>query len=427
MAALIVAEGGVEGACTRQPRELHGRDRPAAPGLFPAPRGMHDLSGGRDARDVTELDPLDMPDDRGAHLAAVWHPHHVEQRRLTSFSHGAGCGCKLGPTDLETVLGTLALPELQANVLVAADTGDDAAVVRLSDGQALVATLDFFTPIVDDPYDWGRIAATNAFSDVYAMGARPFLALNVAAWPVDDLPLEMLGEVLQGGIDVASKAGAAVLGGHTITDPEPKYGMVALGLADPERIVRNSTVPPEAHLFLTKPLGIGIATTAHKRGVAEHELLSAAVELMTTLNDAAAEAMVEVGAEAATDVTGFGLLGHLRRMLATSGVGARIDASAVPVLPGVLDLAMLDIVPGGTRRNHAYLRPTVQWGRLSLPEQLVLADAQTSGGLLIAATDHEWMAQELTGRGLVWADVGVTVEGRPGTIAVTGRLAGHAG
>ena len=346
----------------------------------------------------------------------------MEQRRLTSFSHGAGCGCKLGPTDLETVLGTLSLPEVTGDVLVAADTGDDAAVVRLSDGQALVATLDFFTPIVDDPYDWGRIAATNALSDVYAMGARPFLALNITAWPVDDLPLEMLGQVLQGGIDVASKAGAAVLGGHTITDPEPKYGMVALGLADPERIVRNSTAPPGAHLFLTKPLGIGIATTAHKRRIASSDLLRAAVELMTTPNDIAADAMVEVGAEAATDVTGFGLLGHLQRMLAASGVGARIDASAVPVLPGVLDLAMLDVVPGGTRRNHAHLRPTVQWGRLSMPEQLVLADAQTSGGLLIAATDHEWMAEELTGRGMAWADIGVTVEGRPGTVAVTGRL-----
>ena len=347
----------------------------------------------------------------------------MEQRRLTSFSHGAGCGCKLGPTDLETVLGTLSLPELKSDVLVAADTGDDAAVVRLSDGQALVATLDFFTPIVDDPYDWGRIAATNALSDVYAMGARPFLALNIAAWPVDDLPLEMLGQVLQGGVDVASKAGAAVLGGHTITDPEPKYGMVALGLADPERIVRNSTAPPDAHLFLTKPLGIGIATTAHKRGIAEPELLRSTVELMTTPNDAASEAMVEVGAEAATDVTGFGLLGHLQRMLAASGVGARIDASAVPVLPDILELAMRDVVPGGTQRNHAYLRSTVQWGRLSLPEQLVLADAQTSGGLLIAALDHEWMAGELTRRGIAWADIGVTAAGRPGTIAVTGRLA----
>ena len=324
------------------------------------------------------------------------------------------------------MLGTLSLPELGPDVLVAADTGDDAAVVKLSGTQALVATLDFFTPIVDDPYDWGRIAAMNALSDVYAMGAKPFLALNIVAWPVDDLSLEMLGQVLQGGIDVASKASVAVLGGHTITDPEPKYGMVALGLAEPERIVRNSTVPPGAHLLLTKPLGIGIATTAHKRGVAEPELLAAAVELMTSPNDAASEAMVEAGAEAATDVTGFGLLGHLQRMLVASRVGATIDASSVPVLPGVLDHAMRDVVPGGTKRNHAYLGPNVDWGELSTPEQLVLADAQTSGGLLIATIDPERTARELASRGVAWADIGLAIEDGPGTIAVTGRLASDA-
>jgi selenide,water dikinase len=347
-----------------------------------------------------------------------------DERRLTSFSHGAGCGCKLGPSDLTTLLGTLALPELGEEVLVAADTGDDAAVVRLPDGNALIATLDFFTPIVDDPYDWGRIAATNALSDVYAMGGRPFLALNIVNWPVDDLPLEMLGEVLQGGIDVATKAGVSVLGGHSITDPEPKYGMVALGLADPERIVRNSTAPPDAHLFLTKPLGLGIVSTAIKRGVAEPDLVARAIDLMTTTNAEASEAMVEVGAEAATDVTGFGLLGHLQRLLAASGVGARIDASAVPVLPGVLELAMMDVVPGGSRRNHAFVAPNVQWGRLSRPEQLILADAQTSGGLVIAATDHEWLGERMNGAGVGFADIGVTVAGRPGTIAVTGRLSG---
>jgi selenide,water dikinase len=348
-------------------------------------------------------------------------------RRLTSFSHGAGCGCKLGPTDLETVLGTLSMPELDPDVLVAADTGDDGAVVRLSQDQALVATLDFFTPIVDDPYDWGRIAATNALSDVYAMGARPFLTLNIVAWPVDDLPLAMLGQVLQGGIDVASKAGAAVLGGHTITDPEPKYGMVALGLAEPERILRNSTVPAGARLILTKPLGIGIATTAHKRGVASEELLAAAVELMTTPNDGASEAMVAVGAEAATDVTGFGLLGHLQRMLEASGVGARIDASAIPVLPGVLELADEGVVPGGTQRNRAYLRSAVEWGELTKPEQLVLSDAQTSGGLLIATLDAERMTRELDGCGVRWWDVGEAIEGTPGGIQVTGRLASALG
>jgi selenide,water dikinase len=344
--------------------------------------------------------------------------------RLTSFSHGAGCGCKLGPTDLETVLGDLSLPQLDPSVLVAADTGDDAAVVKLSDDQTLVATLDFFTPIVDDPYDWGRIAATNALSDVYAMGARPLLTLNIAAWPVDDLPIEMLGQVLQGGIDVASKAGAAVLGGHTITDPEPKYGMVALGLAEPERIVRNSTVPAGARLFLSKPLGIGIVTTGHKRGVVSEELLRAAVELMTTPNDAASEAMVAAGAEAATDVTGFGLLGHLHRMLRASGVAARIDAPAIPILPGVLGLARDDVVPGGTQRNRAYLRSSVDWGELGRPEQLVLADAQTSGGLLIAARDPDRLVREFDGRGVQWWDLGEAIGGTPGAIEIQGGLAG---
>ena len=348
------------------------------------------------------------------------------ERRLTSFSHGAGCGCKLGPNDLETVLGTLSLPGVDPNVLVAADTADDAAVVRLSDRQALVATLDFFTPIVDDPYDWGRIAATNALSDVYAMGARPILTLNIVAWPVDNLPLEMLGQVLQGGMDVASKAGAAVLGGHTITDPEPKYGMVALGLTEPERVVRNSTVPPGARLFLTKPIGIGIATTAHKRGVDPAELLGRAVELMTTPNDAASEAMVAAGAEAATDVTGFGLLGHLHRMLEASGVAARIDASAIPVIPGVLELAADDVVPGGTQRNRSYLRPFVEWGEVTVPEQMVLADAQTSGGLLIATRDPKRLAPELDARGVRWWDVGASVEGMPGRIEVSGSLAAEA-
>jgi len=346
----------------------------------------------------------------------------VEPRRLTSFSHGAGCGCKLGPSDLETVLGTLSLPGVTEDVLVAADTGDDAAVVRIADGQALIATLDFFTPIVDDPYDWGRIAATNALSDVYAMGGRPLLALNIVSWPVDDLPLEMLGQVLQGGIDAASKAGAHVLGGHSITDPEPKYGMVALGLADASRVVRNSTAVPGARLFLTKPLGLGIVSTALKRGTAEPDLVERAVDLMTTLNDAAAEAMVAAGAVAATDVTGFGLLGHLHRMLSASGVAATVDASAVPVLPGVLDLARPDVVPGGTKRNHAFVSPWTDWGELTVPEQMVLADAQTSGGLLIVATDADRLTTELTARRVPIAEIGAVTEGPAGRIAVTGRL-----
>jgi selenide,water dikinase len=350
----------------------------------------------------------------------------LDERRLTSFSHGAGCGCKIGPADLAALLGTLSLPQATEEVLVAADTGDDAAVVRLSDGHALIATLDFFTPIVDDPYDWGRIAATNALSDVYAMGGRPFLALNIVNWPVDDLPLEMLGRVLQGGIDMATKAGAAVLGGHSISDPEPKYGMVALGLADPDRIVRNSTAPAGAHLFLTKPLGLGIVSTAIKRGVADPRLVAAAVDLMTTPNEEASLAMREADAEAATDVTGFGLLGHLHRMLLASGVAATIDAGAVPVLDGALDLARSDVVPGGSKRNHAFVSAHTEWGDLPAPEQLVLADAQTSGGLLIAARDADRMAGELAARGVPFAAIGGIQAGAPGHVRVTGRLGGIA-
>jgi selenide,water dikinase len=343
-------------------------------------------------------------------------------RRLTSFSHGAGCGCKLGPAELERVMSSLALPGLAPDVLVGADTGDDAAVVRLRDGRALIATLDFFTPIVDDPYDWGRIAATNALSDVYAMGGTPFLALNIVSWPVDDLPLEMLGRVLQGGVDVVTAAGAAVLGGHTITDPEPKYGMVALGFADADRIVRNSSATAGATLFLTKPLGLGIASTAIKRGRASPEQVAAAVELMTTPNAVAAEAMLEAGVEAATDVTGFGLLGHLHRMLAASGLAARVDASAVRLLPGTMDLARADVVPGGTRRNLAYVRPHVDWGELTEPEQIVLTDAQTSGGLLIATADPGALERALAGRGVPAMRIGRTETGPAGRIALEGRV-----
>jgi selenide,water dikinase len=346
----------------------------------------------------------------------------LAERRLTSFSHGAGCGCKLGPSDLQAVLGSLHLPEQAEGVLVAADTGDDAAVVLLSDGTALIATLDFFTPIVDDPYDWGRIAATNALSDVYAMGGRPFLALNIVSWPVDDLPLEMLGQVLQGGIDAATKAGAAVLGGHSITDPEPKYGMVALGRVEPDRVIRNSTAPAGAALFLTKPLGLGIVSTAVKRGVADDALVARAVDLMTTPNADASEAMRRAGAEAATDVTGFGLLGHLHRMLLASGVAATVEASAVPVLDGVLGLARSDVVPGGTRRNHAYVAPHTAWGELTLPEQHVFADAQTSGGLLVAATDRDAMARELVARRVPFAQIGTVEDGPAGRMHLAGRL-----
>jgi selenide,water dikinase len=309
-------------------------------------------------------------------------------------------------------------------VLVSLETGDDAAAYALDERRALLATVDFFTPIVDDPYDWGRIAAANAFSDLYAMGGAPALALNLVSWPVEELPLELLGEVLRGGADVAREARAVVVGGHSITDPEPKYGMVALGFAPRDGLVRNSTAVAGAGLFLTKPLGTGIISTAIKAGKASREQVRAAVDAMVALNAAAARAMVAAGAEAATDVTGFGLLGHLHAMLRASGLAARVDASAVPLLPGVLDLARAGVVPGGTRRNHAFVRPEVAWGDLTEPEQLVLADAQTSGGLLIAATDREGLVRELEARGRSWWEIGVTLAGAPGRVEVVGRVRG---
>src|SRR5205809_3719035 len=244
------------------------------------------------------------------------------------------------------------------SVLVSPASGDDAAVYLLPGGQGLVQTVDFFTPIVDDPFDWGRIAAANASSDVYAMGGRPVTALNLVAWPVQQLSLDLLAQVLEGGAQVAREAGVVIVGGHSIHDPEPKYGMAVTGFVDPDRVVRNSTMRPGDRLFLTKPLGLGIISTAVKRGEATPEQLQGAVRVMTTLNAAASEAMVAAGASACTDVTGFGLLGHLHIALEGSGASARIDAAALPLLPGVLDLAGRGIVPSGTRANHAFVAPT---------------------------------------------------------------------
>jgi selenide,water dikinase len=308
-------------------------------------------------------------------------------------------------------------------VLVSEETGDDAAVYRLPDGTGLVATVDFFTPIVDDPTDWGRIAAANALSDVYAMGGTPRFALAIAGWPVDDVPVALLADVLRGGREVVESAGASVLGGHTVTtEHEPLYGLIALGFVDPGGIVTNAGATPGMTLFLTKPIGTGLITTAIKRGVATEEQARVAVETMIALNAAPAAAMRAAGAAAATDVTGFGLLGHLRRMLEASGCGAQVDAATVPLLPGVLDLARGDVVAGGTKRNHAWLNETTDWGELTPPEQIVLADAQTSGGLLIATAEPARLRTELEREEVTSAELGSVIEGGPGTITVAGRL-----
>jgi selenide,water dikinase len=300
-------------------------------------------------------------------------------------------------------------------VLVGTHTADDAAVFQLDAEQGIVATLDFFTPIVDDAFAFGEIAAANALSDVYAMGGQPLFALNVAGFPRDRLPLAVLGEILAGGAAKAQEAGIAVIGGHTIDDAEPKYGMVVIGQVAPGRIVRNVGARPGDRLFLTKPLGSGIITTAIKRGVASPELTARIIRVMATLNRSAAEAMRSVLPDAATDVTGFGLLGHLWEMTAGSGVGAEIVVDRVPVLPEVWELARTGVVPGGTERNLRDLADKVVWGPgVDQADRLVLADAQTSGGLLIAvpparaAELHQLLVERST---LAAAEIGRIVEG----------------
>ena len=272
-------------------------------------------------------------------------------------------------------------------ILVDASTRDDAAVYQLTPDRAIVATVDFFTPIVDDAYDFGRIAAANAFSDVYAMGATPLLALNLVGWPRDTLPYELLGEVLRGGSDIAREAGAFVLGGHSIDDPEPKYGMVAIGEVHPNRVVTLARARAGDAVVLTKPIGTGVLTTALKRDLASAADLATAVESMATLNAGAARAMRAAGdaAHAATDVTGFGLLGHLHNMLTASGVAADIDAASVPLFPTAVELAERGAIPGGTKRNVEALSPRVRFdAEIPEPLRVLLCDAQTSGGLLIA-------------------------------------------
>jgi selenide, water dikinase len=307
-------------------------------------------------------------------------------------------------------------------ILVDASSRDDAAVFQMASDRAIVATVDFFTPIVDDPYDFGRIAATNAFSDLYAMGATPLFALNLVGWPRDKLPFELLGEVLRGGADVARAAGAFVLGGHSVDDPEPKYGMAAIGEAHPDRIVRNAGARPGDALVLTKPLGTGVLTTALKRDLLSEADVAPAVTAMTTLNAGAARAMLGVGVHAATDVTGFGLLGHLRTLLEASGAAAELRAAAAPLLPRAREAAEHGAVPGGTERNLAGVADVVHFAAgVDQTTRLLLADAQTSGGLLIAVAAERAdalvaaLGRERTPAAAV---IGRVVSGTPGAIAV---------
>ena len=304
--------------------------------------------------------------------------------RLTQYAHGGGCACKIPPGELEEVVAGLVRTgpvDPAAELVVGLDDGDDAAVVRLPGGQGLVLTTDFFTPVVDDAYTFGRIAAANALSDVYAMGGVPVVAVNLLGWPRDLLPVELAAEVLRGGLEVAQAAGCHVGGGHSVDDPEPKYGMAVTGVVDVDRVIRNDAAVAGDALSLTKALGIGVLNSRHK---ATGEVSEEAVAAMTTLNRDAGRAAVAAGIRAGTDVTGFGLLGHLHKMARASGVTAVVDAAAVPYLAGAREALAAGFVSGGTRRNLDWVRPHADLTAVAEDEALLLADAQTSGGLLLA-------------------------------------------
>ena len=300
--------------------------------------------------------------------------------RLTGYAHGGGCACKIPPGELEQAVAGLT-GQVGDDIIVGLDDGDDAAAVRIRDDVAVLSTADFFTPVVDDPYDWGRIAAANALSDIYAMGGTPVVAINLVGWPREVLPMELMTEVLRGGLDVGAQAACPVIGGHTIDDPEPKYGMAVTGVAEPDRLLRNDAAEPGLPITLTKPIGVGLLNNRHKQ---TGEVFEEAIALMTTLNRDASIAAVAAGVRAATDVTGFGLLGHLHKLCRASGVGAVVDRASVPAVSGADEALRDGFVSGGTRRNLDWVQPhlTVDSG-VSDDDLLFLADAQTSGGLLV--------------------------------------------
>lgn len=332
---------------------------------------------------------------------------------LTSLSHGAGCGCKLPAAAIAPLLDELPTAT-NPDVLVGYGTSDDAGVYRLRDDLALVHTVDFFTPIVDDPFEFGRIAAANALSDVYAMGADPLTALNLVAFSLADLGEDVLLSILRGGAAVAEGAGVAVVGGHSIEDSEPKYGLAVTGVVHPDRLITNAGGKPGDVLVLTKPLGAGAIATAVKRGTGGAPLAEA-VEVMTCLNRDAAQAAKEAGVQAMTDVTGFGLLGHLHELALASGVAAEVDAQAVPAIDGVLDLlADLDegAVAGGSRRNRTHAEGFATFSEaVPAAHRWLVCDAMTSGGLLVAAPPSA--AERLPG-----PTIGKLVTGAAGTISV---------
>ncbi|WP_407640137.1 selenide, water dikinase SelD [Bacillus massiliglaciei] len=341
--------------------------------------------------------------------------------KLTSMTTKGGCGCKIGPADLAQVLRGLPAAVPNPDLLVGLDTSDDAGVYRLTDDLAMVQTVDFFTPIVDDPYSFGQIAATNAISDIYAMGGKPLTALNIVAFPISKLDKSILTEILRGAGDKLKEAGVTLVGGHSIDDNEPKFGLAVTGIVHPDKVRTNAGAKPGDKLILTKPIGVGILTTSIKRGLLTEEEISRVTKVMATLNKTAAETMDAYEVHSSTDVTGFGLLGHASEMAKGSGTGLRIYENQVPVLPRVRELAEGGAVPGGTKNNFAHLE-----GDVTFPEsmdqigQWILCDAVTSGGLLISVTDGqaEELLADLKKAGVEAAIIGEVTEENPGHITV---------
>ncbi|MFB9274382.1 selenide, water dikinase SelD [Cohnella cellulosilytica] len=345
----------------------------------------------------------------------------TDKIKLTSYSSKGGCGCKIGPADLAQVLRNLPAPAPNPNLLVGLDTSDDAGVYRLNDELALVQTVDFFTPIVDDPYSFGQIAAANAISDIYAMGGTPLTALNIVAFPIATLDKQVLTDILRGAAAKASEAGVTLVGGHSIDDKEPKFGLAVTGLVHPQKVRANAGAKPGDRLILTKPIGVGILTTSIKKDQLSEEEIARVTAVMATLNKTAAETMSRFDVHGCTDVTGFGLLGHALEMAKGSGVGLRIAKDRVPLLPRVRELADNGFVPGGTKNNFAHIEDSVSFPEsMDQVDRWILCDAVTSGGLLIsvASSDSEALLAALLEAGVEASLIGEAVAEHPGRIEV---------
>jgi selenide,water dikinase len=341
--------------------------------------------------------------------------------KLTSLSTKGGCGCKIGPADLAQVLRNLPAAVPNPNLLVGLDTSDDAGVYKLTDDLALVQTVDFFTPIVDDPYSFGQVAAANAISDIYAMGGKPLTALNIVAFPISALDKSVLADILRGAGDKMHEAGVTLVGGHSIDDREPKFGLAVTGLVHPDKVRANAGAQPGDKLILTKPIGVGILTTSIKKDLLSDDEVARVTGVMATLNKTAAETMEPYEVHACTDVTGFGLLGHAAEVAKGSGVGVRIFHSQVPKLPRLRELAEAGLVPGGTKNNFAHLEGTVAYPEsMDQIDRWILCDAVTSGGLLISVAEGqaEQLLADLLKAGVEAALIGETTAENAGRIVV---------